>query len=107
MITDNHRKIADIAAHSLHLGAERRAKLLKALSIAFPFLMIGMAPHKIDTAKLKSLRKQKRWSQTKLAGKAEMSLRQYQNVETGKTGTTRARMILLAQALGVSVLELS
>lgn len=107
MITDNHRKLADLAAHTLHLGNERRAKFLRALAQTYPFLTISSNAGTLDLAKLKRLRKLKGWSQTKLAKKSEMSLRQYQNVETGKTGTTRKRMILIAEALGVSMASIT
>lgn len=107
MITDNHRKLADLAAHTLHLGKERRAKFLRALERVYPMLSMATPKKGLDVHKLKAARKKHHWSQTKLAKKCDMSLRQYQNVETGKTGTTRRRMLLLADALGLSVLEIS
>lgn len=103
MITNNHRKLADLAMHTLHLGEHRRAKYLKALAKAYPFLTISSHKSSFDIQKLRALRKEKGWSQTKLAKKVDLSLRQYQNVEKGNTGTTRRRMILIAEALGVSM----
>lgn len=107
MITDNHRQIANLAANALHLGEHRRATLLHALAQRWPRLVLLDKQRKIDAEKLRATRKQLRWSQAKLAKKAELSLRQYQNIETGHTGTTRKRIYALAKALKIDADEIT
>ena len=56
--------------------------------------------------KLKRLREEKRWSQERLAAKAQMSREHLTRLEAGRHDPTFATLKKLAKALGMPVTEL-
>lgn len=103
----SHRLIVNAAASSLKLSPEQQLRLLRRLETDFPSLTLVEGKFKPNIKQLKRWRKRRNLTQEQLARKANMCLKQYSNVELGRTSTTRKRLTIIAEILKVPLARIA